>query len=340
MKGEYLKEKRHKYTKYMCYRMDNSKYVAKVSPHHAHDKSIRMFLKDKAEAVNFINKVLYNKSKEPIKENEIEEHTEDFITINYKDKEADIVYKDNREEGSYFLIEHQTKIDPYMPFRIAEYALEIMRMKYKKGIMAEVTAIVLYTGKENWKVPLRLGKKPRNDNQIGTYSLYELNKHEDTELIKDGKALSIGLVLERAINSKNLVEKLNEILGMQLNLSKESRNLINIYITNVLKGILGEEETKEIIKRLNKEKEEANNMFMLEETLRNEMMENRKLGREEGIRNGIKRGKEEAKIQIARRMSKLGFDVKEISEIMKISEEDVNKMLDSNKLEIDENAEK
>ena len=335
-----MKEKRHKYTKYMCYRIDNSKYVAKISPHHAHDKSIRMFLKDKAEAVNFINKVLYNKSKEPIKENEMEEHTEDFITIDYKDKEADIVYKDNREEGSYFLIEHQTKIDPYMPFRIAEYALEIMRMEYRKGIMAEVTAIVLYTGKENWKVPLRLGKKPRNDNQIGTYSLYELNKHEDTELIKDGKALSIGLVLERAINSKNLVEKLNEILGMQLNLSKESRNLINIYITNVLKGILGEEETKEIIKRLNKEKEEENNMFMLEETLRNEMMENRKLGREEGIRNGIKRGKEEAKIQIARRMSKLGFDVKEISEIMKISEEDVNKMLDSNKLEIDENAEK
>ena len=109
---------------------------------------------------------------------------------------------------------------------------------------------------------------------------------------------------------------------------------------NVLKGILGEEETKEIIKRLNKEKEEANNMFMLEETLRNEMMENRNIGRKEGIRNGIKRGKEEAKIQIARRMSKLGFDVKEISEIMKISEKDVNKMLDSNKLEIDENAEK
>ena len=121
---------------------------------------------------------------------------------------------------------------------------------------------------------------------------------------------------------------------------------------NVLKGILGEEETKEIIKRLNKEKEEANNMFMLEETLRNEMMENRNIGWregkiegkkegiEEGIKNGIKRGKEEAKIQIARRMSKLGFNVKEISEIMKISEEDVNKMLDSNKLEIDENAEK
>lgn len=105
---------------------------------------------------------------------------------------------------------------------------------------------------------------------------------------------------------------------------------------NVLKGILGEEETKEIIKRLNKEKEEENNMFMLEETLRNEMMENKR----NGIEIGIKTGKEEMKIQIIKRMNKLGFDSKQISEIMKISEEDVNKMLDSNKLEIDENAEK
>ena len=75
---------------------------------------------------------------------------------------------------------------------------------------------------------------------------------------------------------------------------------------------------------------------MLEETLRNEMMENKR----NGIEIGIKTGKEEMKIQIIKRMNKLGFDSKQISEIMKISEEDVNKMLDSNKLEIDENAEK
>ena len=77
-------------------------------------------------------------------------------------------------------------------------------------------------------------------------------------------------------------------------------------------------------------------MFMLEETLRNEMMENKR----NGIEIGIKTGKEEMKIQIIKRMNKLGFDSKQISEIMKISEKDVNKMLDSNKLEIDENAEK
>ena len=99
---------------------------------------------------------------------------------------------------------------------------------------------------------------------------------------------------------------------------------------NVLKGILGEEETKEIIKRLNKEKKEENNMFMLEETLRNEMMENRKLGREEGTRNGIKRGKEEAKLQMIKRMKKLGFALNQISQITGIREEEIEKILCKN----------
>ena len=71
-------------------------------------------------------------------------------------------------------------------------------------------------------------------------------------------------------------------------------------------------------------------MFMLEETLRNEMMENRKLGREEGIRNGIKRGKEEAKLQMIKRMKKLGFDLKQISQITGIREEEIEKILFKN----------
>jgi len=62
-------------------------------------------------------------------------------------------------------------------------------------------------------------------------------------------------------------------------------------------------------------------MFMLEETLRNEMMENKRIG------------KEEMKIQIIKRMNKLGFDSKQIAEIMKMSKNEINEIL--NKEEID-----
>ena len=65
---------------------------------------------------------------------------------------------------------------------------------------------------------------------------------------------------------------------------------------------------------------------MLEETLRNEMMENRNIGRKEGK----KEGKEEAKLQMIKRMKKLGFDLKQISQITGIREEEIEKILCKN----------
>lgn len=62
-------------------------------------------------------------------------------------------------------------------------------------------------------------------------------------------------------------------------------------------------------------------MFMLEETLRNEMMENKRIG------------KEEMKIQIIKRMNKLGFDSKQIAEIMKMSKNEINEILNKEKID-------
>ena len=332
-----MRKRTKKYTKYMCCRIDNNKLKVNISPHHSHDKSIRMLLKDRNEATGFINKVVFNEEK--IKIGDIEEYTENFITSNYKDKVADIVYKYCPIDGVYFLIEHQTKLDQNMPIRIAEYSLEIMRTEYKKGKRAEVIAIVLYTGKKKWNVPTNLGTVSEENNEncklVGmhtNYTLYCSNNYSDSELIKEGNALSIVLLLERTQSIESLIKKINEILQSKLELSEESRQLITTYIVNVLKGILGEEKTKELTNKLNNEKE---NFSMLEEVIRKEFFENRKkgikdgikVGREAGIKTGIKNGKEQERRKTINRMHKLGFDVKQISEILGISDEEVNRML-------------
>lgn len=332
-----MKKRTKKYTKYMCCRIDNNKLKVNISPHHSHDKSIRMLLKDRNEATRFINKVVFNEEK--IKIGDIEEYTENFITSNYKDKVADIVYKYCPIDGVYFLIEHQTKIDQNMPIRIAEYSLEIMKAEYKKGKRAEVIAIVLYTGKRKWNAPTNLGTVSEENNEncklVGmhtNYTLYCSNNYSDSELIKEGNALSIVLLLERTKSIESLIKKINEILQSKLELSEESRKLITTYIVNVLKGILGEEKTKELTNKLNNEKE---NFSMLEEVIRKEFFENRKkgikdgikVGREAGIKTGIKNGKEQERRKTINRMHKLGFDVKQISEILGISDEEVNRML-------------
>ena len=321
----------------MCCRIDNNKLKVNISPHHSHDKSIRMLLKDRNEATGFINKVVFNEEK--IKIGDIEEYTENFITSNYKDKVADIVYKYCPIDGVYFLIEHQTKLDQNMPIRIAEYSLEIMKAEYKKGKRAEVIAIVLYTGKRKWNVQTNLGTVSEENNEncklVGmhtNYTLYCSNNYSDSELIKEGNALSIVLSLERTKSIESLIKKINEILQSKLELSEESRQLITTYIVNVLKGILGEEKTKELTNKLNNEKE---NFSMLEEVIRKEFFENRKrgmkdgikVGREAGIKTGIKNGKKQERRKTINRMHKLGFDVKQISEILGISNEEVNRML-------------
>ena len=74
---------------------------------------------------------------------------------------------------------------------------------------------------------------------------------------------------------------------------------------------------------------------MLEEVIRKEFFENRKrgmkdgikVGREAGIKTGIKNGKEQERRKTINRMHKLGFEVKQISEILGISDEEVNRML-------------
>ena len=240
-----MRKRTKKYTKYMCCRIDNNKLKVNISPHHSHDKSIRMLLKDINEATGFINKVVFNEEK--IKIGDIEEYTENFITSNYKDKVADIVYKYCPIDGVYFLIEHQTKIDQNMPIRIAEYSLEIMKAEYKKGKRAEIIAIVLYTGKRKWNVPTNLGTVSEENNEncklVGmhtNYTLYCSNNYSDSELIKEENALSIVLLLERTKSIESLIKKINEILQSKLELSEESRQLITTYIVNVLKGILGE----------------------------------------------------------------------------------------------------
>ena len=85
----------------------------------------------------------------------------------------------------------------------------------------------------------------------------------------------------------------------KLELSEESRQLITTYIVNVLKGILGEERTKELINKLNNEKE---NFSMLEEVIKKEFFENRKRGMKDGIKTGIENGKKQERRKTINRM--------------------------------------
>ena len=209
---------------------------------HPHDKAVRLMLSNSQEAANLINLAL--KKEDFIKAKEIEQYKSSFVTKDYKNRESDIVYKDNINKGIYYLIEHQSKQDKMMPMRIAEYSIEIMRdaldltKKEKKCEIPRVIAIVLYTGESKWQVAQTLEaiqvKLPEIESQsVGSYNIVDINTYSEEELLKAKGALPKMLLMEKS--SETLKSKVKRI--EDCNFTEEEREIISIYITNIIREI-------------------------------------------------------------------------------------------------------
>ena len=101
--------------------MDKKYFLSEIN--NPHDKICRKTLNKKKEAIKIINRILDKNNK--IKENSIEKYISSFISNELKNSESDVIYK-LKNENVFFLIEHQTKIDYLMPYRILQYELEII----------------------------------------------------------------------------------------------------------------------------------------------------------------------------------------------------------------------
>lgn len=210
---------------------------------HPHDKAVRLMLANSQEAANLINLAL--KKEDLIKSSQIEQYKSSFVTKQYKNRESDIVYKDLKNKGIYYLIEHQSKQDKMMAVRITEYSLEIIRSaldlmkKEKREEFPTVIPIVLYTGKGKWKIPqsledVQVKLADINLPSIGSYKLIDINTYSDDDLIKAKGALPKVLLMEKS--TKN-INKVKEIMNKmeKAKLTKEETEMLSVYITNVVR---------------------------------------------------------------------------------------------------------
>ena len=216
-------------------------------------------LANSQEAANLINLAL--KKEDLIKSSQIEQYKSSFVTKAYKNRESDIVYKDLKNKGIYYLIEHQSKQDKMMAVRITEYSLEIIRSaldlmkKEKREEFPTVIPIVLYTGKGKWKIPqsledVQVKLADINLPSIGSYKLIDINTYSDDDLIKAKGALPKVLLMEK--NSNQLEKGIKQI--EKCNFTKEEREIISVYITNII-GEINPKLAKEMLENINKNEE-------------------------------------------------------------------------------------
>ena len=254
-----------------------------------HDKIFKEILQNKEEMSKFLNDFV--KFEVPVEELEI--YNSEFITQTFKYKQADIVYKLKGKE-TYFLIEHQTKVDYSMAYRMLNYCVEIMRsvtdgqvVNKAKYRYPTVIPIVLYTGNKTWTASTSIAENQefKNDVDFRTidvkYKLIDKNKYSVEELLQVNTMFANVLILEK---SKTIEDVTNNLIRILKNTSKGKRreNLKRIVLY-----LYGNRE--EVIKIIEKYEEEES-MLTAKRIIDIEFKKQRREGKREGKREGRMEG--------------------------------------------------
>ena len=276
-----------------------------------HDKIFKEILQNKNEMVKFLNHFI----NQNIKNNDLQNYSESYITKDYKYKTADVVYKLKKEEV-YYLIEHQTKVDYSMPYRMFNYCMEIIRSAIQNKQINKATyrypvvvPIVLYTGNRKWTASTSFAKIQIKKEGIAfkpldvKYQLIDVNKYEIEELLKEKTMLANAMILEKCKNNDeviNCIKRITKNVEDKVQLAELKRLIMYLY------GNMDRKNINKILKLI-EESEDEEYMSTIAERLKREYNNERKVGIKLGISQTIS--------QIIEKMLKMNIKEELIQEV-------------------------
>ena len=296
--------------------------------HHIHDKSYKDLYSKKEIAIDLFKSLLNEEWTKYLTKENLTLVNKSFVTSDYEETEADIVYKANigeKEVYFYILLEFQSTVDYRMPLRLLFYMCEILRehavntdyRKRDKNIkVPAVIPIVLYNGEERWNVPNEFRKIIYNENLFGNgllnfkYDVFDIGNDEEfskEKLIKNRNVTSAIFLLDQKMNALEFFERIKVIALYFDGLTDTERKAIKNWIKNTMVDELAES----AIDILNAKKENveimvARNTFILqemeEEAILKGMQKGMEKGMQKGMQKGMEKGREEEKVEIAKNL--------------------------------------
>ena len=291
-----------------------------------HDKIFKDVLQNTEEMAQFINKF----GEYEVNRKELEIYNPNYITENFEYKNADIVYK-VKDKEVYFLIEHQTKVDYSISYRIFNYCLEIIRSVVQDKKINRISyryprivPIVIYTGNQKWNssssfAELQEGKSINEIDSIEVkYKLVDVNEYKTEELLRENTMIANAMILEKCKNNEEVIKALSSITkNIKNNKQLKELKRIVIYLYE------NEDETtlKQIIKIL-EERECGGDMSTIAERIAKELAADKRAARAEGMMLGIKEGI----LQTIKQMIKMNLENDFIKQVTGTEKSEIEKI--------------
>ena len=291
-----------------------------------HDKIVKRVFQSKKEAARFVSKVIERK----IDPSELVAVQNSFVTTELKYREADIVYR-LKGTNIVILIEHQTRVDYRMAYRILNYQIEIMRANEVENPKKEdkeclVIPIVLYTGRERWTAKnyikeiqerlfedTKIGKEEIELGTLGYYTLVDVNNYTKEELLEEEGILSKIMLIEKERSTQDLIKTIFEINKKIQN--EEHKEIVYTAMELILNKKIGTEMTNKIMEKIIGKG--SDNMLAAEQMVLEENETIRK--------DGINEGKRISVINMLR----MGYPIETISQICELSQKKVKEIMKS-----------
>ena len=287
--------------------------------HQPHDSFAKRILSDVELVKELIQKHVSEAIAKRIYCHSLELTNKSFVIEELRNYHSDVVYKceiENQEGYIYALIEHQSKPDEHMPFRLLTYNVALMEQHMSQGNkhLPIVINICLYAGKQkpypystdiyDYFEDAELARQE----MFKPFKLIDLTSKSQEELLKDGDLGLVEVLLKQGIQR----DYLSWIRSNPILICKIIESKYGVSAAVYILGTDDKNEPEELIKALTEVSPKHKDIIM---TAAYKLQQEAK---QEGIK--------EEKLTIARNMLKKGYAIKDIQEIAELSKEAIEEI--------------
>lgn len=289
-----------------------------------HDKGYKYILSVKRMFVQLLRSFVDQGWVSKIDEDSVERIDKSFILQDFKEKEADLIYKvkfDGKEVFFYILLELQSTVDFQMPFRLLQYMLEIWRTILKdtgKNIerkkyftLPVIVPCVLYNGKDSWTACGSFREMLDQSGEFGDYVLdfryilFDVKRYDEKKLLKLANVIGGMFFIDQKPSYEELLSRMEVLAERLKDISQEDFELLKIWVKNIIIRGMPKDKTVEIEENINQSGEVASMVYAAEIAIRNKMKEEAIRGRLQGELEGKIEGKIEDIIELLRVLGEL-----------------------------------
>jgi len=319
-----------------------------------HDKFFKETFGNLAVAKDFLRNYLPQNIMDIVDINSLEPQKDSFINEELQEVFSDMLFQvdiNNKEGYIYFLFEHKSYPSQNIAFQLLNYMVRIWERKMKIEIdhkIPVVIPLVIYHGKETWKIKTSLGEMIRGYEDLPEeirayipnyqYVLYDISRFSDDE-IKGEAQLRILISIFRDIFTKNS-DGIQETIYraattlQELDDKETGMGYFETFIHYVFNA--GPQLTKNDINKIIHKIETtypggSDTIMTLAEILREEgknegRIQGIKEGMEKGMEKGMEVGAKNIALEVARKAVHEGVELPLIAKLTGLSKKEVEKL--------------